>query len=132
LSTSADNGSTWDAGTGYSIAGLAVTSTPATDATGFSSGAASAIILASFNATAGLSNGATDLGWSGKIYARNLGSSSAYKSFTYHYTYSNDGTATFSVNGSGQRRNTAVVNGLRLTMSSGNIASGRIIIKGYY
>lgn len=131
LRTSTDNGSTWDA-TGYSCAGLVVTSTPATDATGFSSSAAAAIILASVNATAGLSNNGADLGWNGKIIGRNLAASSVYKSFTYDYVYSIDGTATFAVTGGGQRRSNTAVNGIQLVMASGNIASGRVIITGYY
>jgi hypothetical protein len=129
LRTSTDNGATYDAGTGYSTTGFAPTSAGGSLLAGLSSSAFSGILLADSTVNFGLSNVATDLGWNGVINAGNLGSG-VHKELDYKCKYSFDGTTIISANGGGMRRTTSVVNGLQLLMTSGNIASGRIIITG--
>lgn len=135
LRTSTDNGSTYDAGTGYSTTAQATSSAGGSSLAAWSGSAYSGILLGDSTAGLGISNVATDLGWNGTINASNLGSG-VHKEFDFKCKYSYDGTILLNANGGGMRRTTSVVNGLQLLFAqagvtpSGNIASGRIIITG--
>ena len=130
LRTSSNNGSSWDAGTGYSTQGLLVASTTATNSISLSNTAYSAILLTLDAATGRLSNSATQGGLSSTIDLYNPSSTTAIKHFKHLTSYAPSGTTSYTIYGGGTRQTTSAINAVQIICSSGNIASGTLKLYG--
>ena len=130
LRTSSNNGSSWDAGTGYSTQGLLVASTTATNSISLSNTAYSAILLTLDAATGRLANSATQGGLSCTIDLYNPSSTTAIKHFKHLTSYAPSGTTSYTIYGGGTRQTTTAVNAVQIICSSGNIASGTLKLYG--
>jgi hypothetical protein len=120
--TSSDNGGTWATSAGsYSYAvGLGE------GTSGFGDiGNSSATFIQMNNS----GSNAVNEGLSAKIIFYNV-NSSAHKLMTWDGAYTSAAGNFYWFNGAGKRRATSVINAVRIKMSSGNIASGRIRVYG--
>lgn len=124
LRTSADGGSTWDAGVGYDNAQSEVNGGAVSPTT--SSGVSSITMFGPFKL-------AGSPGLQGKISFGNLSGTDAYKHFSYDGTwYKNGGSTDLAfTSGGGLRKSTAAIDGVRLLLSASTFASGRASLYGY-
>lgn len=126
VQTSTDGGSSWDAGTGYSVGerGIRVSTSGAIN---YSSTGAAWFELDGANGT---SNTTADGGVSGEFTIINPASTTRQKQVTFQITSGGGSSDVYTTHGGGQRLTTTAVNGLRVKASTGNIASGRVILEG--
>lgn len=122
MRTSTNNGSSFDSGVSdYEYAGARFRSTTSY----FNSTAASEIMLAE---DVGAST--PDEGFYGTISLLNPMSSSGYTVCTTQGILTSSGGTTFTLSGSGERLAASATNAIQLLFSSGNIASGSLIVLG--
>lgn len=93
-------------------------------------GAAATVIGLNPTATSTLGNAAAENGWSGEITLLNPHTNGAYKRLNYQGSFATPSTVNVGVSGQGAYANAGSLDSLRLFMSSGNIASGTVIVQG--
>lgn len=125
LQCSTDNGSTWIAGSTNYYANYTVNSGTGTAAEGSGGGTAMALTKAS-----DVLNNA-NLGVNGVVKLFNLTTTGKQKAATWHTQYgsSTGGYSTTVGGGTPQTQGTAI-NAVRLLFSSGNVSSGRVVLRG--
>lgn len=129
LRISTDGGSTWLAGAGYSW----VVDTNMVQSSGSSTSADtsdSALYINDFNELNRMLGNAAGKSSSWKITAHCPASTTLQKMFTWEGTQHSSTTYWGMTRGMGNHSGTAAVNGLRLLLSSGTIASGRFSLFG--
>jgi hypothetical protein len=125
LRVSTDGGSTYKSGASdYDWAHVRVGAGAATATSGNEYGSGNAFIRPSGSGSQGLGNAATDAAYNGLIRFTSPDDAARAQQFQYDVVYGGADGNTRRLMGSGMYRAATAVNGLRLLMSSGNIASG--------